>query len=541
MTAVSLHPDTGFTLLRSHTHGWFGPYLKKCGYDGIILTGRAEKPVYLWITDDKVEIRDAARIWGNDSRDSEHLVREELGHPEASVAAIGPAGENMCAGASICNDANHMMSHGGAIMGSKNLKAMAVYGDIPLPAFDEDKHRELGRRWHRLMKDTSDSAFNNSGRAALAKGDFSRVKNKIGIASYNMRKNQFPEFMTGLSESKIAPKGCYKCVIACCYNVEITDGPYKGYKATMSGGMEALEGSSAMVGVSEPGTAIYLTSLYDRMGMDGSTAGCTISMAFEAFEKGIITTEDTGGLELKWGDVEVIEKVIKQYANREGFGDILARGPGEAAEVIGNGASDLAVHVKGTGINLHDWRGFWGMLLGNIVSSGAGWHSAGDEYKADYAAGFTETSSNSMTHEGKGETVAKGAVSKSMYDSIGVCWFGAWGLPGILEIGAESISAVTGWDYTPEELAAVGARTLALERCFNVRNGLTPEDDYNVPRRLVEAPVDGKAKGKSIEPYLRGMINEYYETLGWDRKTGRPYRSTLERLGMDDIADEVWG
>jgi aldehyde:ferredoxin oxidoreductase len=192
-------------------------------------------------------------------------------------------------------------------------------------------------------------------------------------------------------------------------------------------------------------------------------------------------------------------------------------------------------------MNLHDWRAAWGVLLGQIVGSGAGWPSgAADCWRPEPDAGYP-VKTNPMTQKGKAQEVARCAIVKSIDDSVGICWFATWGLPGILNMEAEAISAMTGWDITGDELRTAGERILNLERCFNVRHGLVPQDDYNVSRRIIEEPPDGPGKGKAIGWYLKGMINEYYALLGWDEKSGKPWRSTLKRLGMEDIIDSVWG
>ena len=165
---------------------------------------------------------------------------------------------------------------------------------------------------------------------------------------------------------------------------------------------------------------------------------------------------------------------------------------------------------------------------------------AADCWRSEPDAGYPEKTKR-MDHKGKGEEVARCAIIKGIDDSIGLCWYATWGLPGVLNMQAEALSAVTGWEVTGEELRTVGERILNLERCFNVRNGLTPQDDYMVCRRIIEEPADGPGKGKSIGWYLKGMINDYYQALGWDEKTGKPWRSTLKRLGLGDIAESIWG
>ena len=236
ITLVTKHPDTNFTLCRSHTHGFFGPNLKFAGWDGIIITGQSEKPVYLLVSNDHVEIRDASKIWGRDTHETEDLVKLDIGQPKASVAAIGPAGENLCAGALIENDKNHLMSHGGKIMGSKKLKAIAVYGTESLNVYNEEKHMEVQRRWLQLLKDTKGSAYYTVRNGGIPRGNYARVKDVIGVSARNWRTTQFPEFGIGLADQKITPRACYNCPIACSYDAEVVSGKHKGYVATLTGG-----------------------------------------------------------------------------------------------------------------------------------------------------------------------------------------------------------------------------------------------------------------------------------------------------------------
>ena len=543
LTLTFKNVSTGFTVGRSHTHGFFGPNLRWAGYDGLIVTGRAEKPVYLWINEGKTEIRDAAKIWGRDTHETEDVVKEEIRQWQASVAAIGPAGENMCAGALIENDKNHSMAHGGTgtLMGSKRLKAIAVYGRRKsMPIANEELEEEVGKRWRSSVDfgPTSCAAIMKNG--GVARGNYVGIKSRYGICAKNMLTTTLDGFGDGMSDQKITPRPCYGCSIACSYDVEIIDGPHKGYVASLSGGGEGMEGSASMVGISDTGWTFYLTDLYDRLGLESSEVGCTISMAFEAYQRGLITKEDTDGLELKWGNTEAVEKLVRKYAAREGFGDILARGPKAAAETIGGDAPDFAVHIKGSGMNLHDWRRGWGVLLGQIVGGGAGWPAPGaDVTRPDPDSGYPERQSP-LNPSIKPEEVRRTGITKYAHDSTGVCWLNTWGHPEGTKLAAEMISAVTDWDFTREELLDCGERVLNLERAFNLRHGLTPQDDYNVSRRIVEGQSDGPFAGIPIEPHLIGMINEYYRLMGWDEKTGKPWRSTLRRLDLDEVAKDLW-
>jgi len=306
LTCVTKNFDTGFTVGRSHTHGWFGIMLKQAGYDGLIVTGKAKKPVYLWIHNGKVEIRDAKKLWGKDTHETEDFVKEQVGNPKASVAAIGPGGENMCAGAMIANDKNHSMSHSGtgAVMGAKFLKAIAVWGDMKKEVADAVKEKEVAKRWREGLNWGPWASWNTVGKGNIGRThtEYGKLMEKLmgGLCAINFKLAELPGFLED-TKHKVTPKPCPKCPIACCYDLEIVSGSHKGHVATLSGGGEAIEGAASMVGVINSGIAFHLVDLYDRLGLEGSTVGCSIAMAFEAFEKGIITTEDTRWIGVKMG------------------------------------------------------------------------------------------------------------------------------------------------------------------------------------------------------------------------------------------------
>ena len=548
-TITTLNADTEFTAGRSHSHGWFGPYLAMAGYDGAIITGASERWVYLWIDDGKVEIRDAQRLRGKDTHETEDLIKEELKAPArsgaaggVSVAAIGPAGENLCAGAAIMNDKNHGFCHSGVgtVMGSKRLKAIAVRGTGEVPVADAEKLAPIAKEWtRRTGMEGLGARMHNAGGPM---NDY-RAKQVVGLSAKNWMVNDLPGFGVGMSKQKITPKPCYRCTIGCCYDAEPVEGPYKGYVATLSGGGENVEGSSSIVGAGAraPGEAWYLTDLNDRLGFETSSVGCSMAVAFEAFEKGLLTTKDTDGLELKWGDVQVIETLVKRIARKEGkFAALLADGPKASAERVG--LPDAGVHIKGSGMNLHDWRRAWGVFLGQVVGGGSGWGPAGaDCFAAEPDAGYT-TKTDPLSPFGKGQEVAKTGIIKLWNDCYGCCWFASWGITGIMKFSAGAVAAAVGWeDFTAEEALAVGHRVLTLERIFNMKHGLTAEDDINISSRLTDpAPADaGPAAGKSIKPYLEGWVRDYYVELGWDRKTGTPTKTTIKKLGLEEFMSLV--
>lgn len=537
-TLTMKNMDTGFTAGRSHSHGWFGPNLKFNGYDGLIITGKAENPVYLWLHEGKIEIKNASHLWGKDTHETEDLVKEELGAIKASVAAIGPAGENLCAGALIENDRNHSFSHsGGTLMGSKKLKAIAVFGRNKVPVVDERRLGEAARRWKdKILKGPITDAL---GRGGIARGDYSLGQRQWGVGSRNFRK-PFPEFGQGMSKNKITARPCYRCPIGCSYDIEILSGHHRGYVATLSGGGEALEASAGIFGIGDAGDIFYLTDLLDRLGIEGGSFGFAAAMAFEAYEKGLISKEDTDGLELRWGDPKIVEKIMRKYAYREGFGDILAQGAKVAAEIIGQGVPDFAINVKGSPIPLHDWRNQWGRMLSFITSTGSGHAGRTPDTYPQPDLGYPEKMPG-LTPKGKAEQLKGANMLEFVVSSVGICLFATLGIH-VMDDMAQALSGATGWDFTKDELFQIGERAVNLERAFNVRHGLTPYDDYNVPARLIDEPEEGLlGRGKALRDYLRGMVGEYYKLMGWDEKSGKPWRSTLKKLGLEDVIKDLWG
>lgn len=561
LAIVTLSNETGYTVGSSHSHGYFAPYLKFAGYDGIIIQGAAKKPVYLWIHARKAELRDASHIWGKDSHETEDIIKDEIGdRRETSVATIGPAGENLIAGAAICNDKHHLFAKGGvgAVMGSKKLKAVAVSsrGGKGIPISNPKDLLVVAQEW-------MDSALAPpvwysmlSGPKAV-QGSWWRYSGKLKeypewhwryVRSLLAVKNlSDPEFGPKWGEAiyseatkfKTTPAGCFSCPRGCTYTTEITTGPYKGFVTTLAGGGENMEGAAGMVGVTEPGSNFYLTDLYDRLGLDSSTIGCAISLAFECYEKGIITKKDTDGLELKWGNTDAVIKLLDKIVKRDGFGAVLADGPKKAAERIGGDAPKFAVHIKGTGMNMHDWRSAWSVLLAQ-VTAGAGpcWQGAGaDAFSPEPDLGYPELSKDPVSPEGKAEAAWKTHCKKLLEDCLGICWFAAWGVPGVMDFERRAVAATVGWnDFTVEEAFTLGHRVSTAQRLFNMKRGLTVESDLDVSPRLLEAPSAGLAAGKAFGDHIVNLLREYYTLEGWDPKTGRPLPETIKRLGLEEMA-----
>jgi aldehyde:ferredoxin oxidoreductase len=294
------------------------------------------------------------------------------------------------------------------------------------------------------------------------------------------------------------------------------------------------------VGVYEPSSIIYLTDICDKLGFDSSTVGCKVALAIECYEKGLLTKENTDGLELRWGDAKLVETLYRKAANKEGWlGKVLALPPLQCAEMIGGDAPNYLVHIKGSGMNLHDWRAMWGALFGQVVGGGSGWPASGADFVAEPDLGYPKAQ-DPLEWKDKPEAARKIGMKKYFEDSSGTCWFNTWGVPRTINYEPEALSGATGWDFTSEEMLLAGERLMNLERAFNVRRGLTPADDYDISPRLLEPPPSGLAKGKSIKPHLKAMVMEYYRLMGWDEKTGKPLRSTLKRVGLEDVIQDIW-
>ena len=541
---ITLNLNTGYTVGASHSHGFFGAYLKFAGYDGLIVQGAAKKPVYLWVCDDEVEIRDASDIWGKDTHQSVDLVKAEVGDQKVSVAAIGPAGENLVHGAAIDVDHYHLFCKAGvgAIMGSKNLKAIAIKGSGKVPVANSAELKGLIKDWHATaFQDGKAPTLYKAGitrlyAAIIGSGYFSAHKNLLSPAAGS---EWTQRMVDGWKEFNIKPLACWACPVACKYTSEITSGPHKGHVATLSGGGESHEGSAGIVGVTDPGTVHYLTDLNDRLGVDSSELGCCLGLAFELYEKGVLTKEQTDGLELKWGNAEAAEALLRKIVYREGFGKIFAEGPKKAAERLGGEALQCVIHMKGAGINMHDWRPAWGIMLGQ-ATTGAGpcWqHGFAQDLLPEVDLGYPDRNPP-FTTDGLVEAMSKSSMKRVWQDCWGGCFIGDLvEFSGGAFLPIRGMKAIVGWeDFSFEEAMLVGHRVITLERIFNMKRGLSIEDDLDVSPRLLEPPADGRAKGMSIKPHLKDLIMEFYEYMGWERGTGKPKPETLEKLDMAEVA-----
>ncbi len=526
----------------ANSHGFWGPRLKAAGYDGMIVQGRADRPVYLWVHDGECEIRDAGRIWGKlDTFETEDAIKKELGQERASVAAIGPAGENLVAAAIVENEHGHIAAKGntGTVMGSKNLKAIAVYGTGKVPIANREEFREAAKKWR---EESFTMPIGSSVNAWGTAGGIPAIHEAGQLPTKNFTTGVFPgyEKITGQymrEKYQMKRNPCYGCSLAHCHIMTVTEGPYKGFVGEEPE-YEDMSNLGSNIGLGDAGAIAWLTDYVDRLGLDGNWAGAIVSWAMEAVDRGILTKETLDDLELRWGDEKAAAELLRRVAYREGIGDILALGLKEGPERIGGKeAASFAVHFKGEANHAHDSRAAWGQFLGLCISGGGPrWESMGVDRRPDPDIGYQEPTGRYKV-EGKAEEARRTQMIKLFIDTLGICYFGI----ARLDTMVRGYQALTGWPLSNDGALLIGERIANMQRAFNVRHSFKPEMDLDVSPRLLEPPPDGGAQGKTIAPYLEGMVREYSQRMDWDWQTGRPSRKKLDELGLDDVAKDLWG
>lgn len=535
---TSKSPLTGI-LGDSNSGGFWGPELKFAGYDQIVLVGRSRKPVYIWIDDDGVQIRDASNLWGETTWETDRLIKEELGDEAIQIACIGQGGENLVRYAAIMNNLARAAGRTGmgAVMGSKNVKAIVVRGS-----------RGVGIAHPELFEELCKDAFEKIYRAASYESR-SKYGTTMLISIYNTmgvlptRNSQTGVFegaeeISGevlLEKYVVKNKACFSCPIHCSRYFSM-----KNFYETSGEGpeFETLCSLGARCGNSNLESILYANNLANQYGIDTISTGNVIAFAMECYEKGLITDSDTGGIEFTWGNHEAIVEAVKKIAFREGFGDILADGVKRASEKIGRGAERFALHVKGLEPPEQDVRGLKAWGLGWAVSSRGADHLRAfplpettwtpEEVKETFG---TEKAADRFAYLGKADMVKHFEEICAISDSMEMCKITLIALKALKpEDAAKIIYAVTGWEIDDRELLRVGERIVNLERLFNLREGISRRDD-TLPERYLKRPMpEGPSKGNIVE--LEPMLDRYYELRGWNARTGIPERKKLEELNL---------
>jgi aldehyde:ferredoxin oxidoreductase len=554
MTATAKSPLTGL-IGDSQVGGFFPAELKFSGFDGIVFTGKSPKPVYLWIHDGDVELRDASHLWGKITSDVQEAIREELGDPKIEVAQIGPAGEKLTRFASImnmCNRANGRTGMG-AIMGSKNLKAIAVRGHQKVKTADPAAITRLARMAPKRVQDIPDmKGLQDFGTACVL--NYQNTMGGLPTRNYTSGYFEQAEDISGetMADTILQHNDtCYACVVRC---KRVVETEYKNnHVDPYYGGpeYETLSTFGSYCGIGDINAISLANQICDQYGLDTITCGATIAFAMDCFEHGYLTMKDTGGIDLRFGNADAMLAILEKITKREGLGDLLANGSAYAAEKIGQGAQDLVMAVKNNELPAHMPQVKRSLALIYAINPFGADHQSHEHdpgYTPDTASynlermaeiGLTNPMSDRVLDREKVKMALFTELNYCFMDTATLCQFvygPAWQVYGPKE-QAELIRATTGWDWTVDDVQKIGERRLNMLRAFNAREGVGRERD-TLPKRIYDEPLKGGASdGVAVtRREVEEALDMYYEMCGWDVATGKPTPAKLEELGLGWMA-----
>ncbi|MBL7161797.1 MAG: aldehyde ferredoxin oxidoreductase family protein [Anaerolineales bacterium] len=547
LTASAKSPLTG-AIGDSQSGGFFPAEMKFSGFDGVILYGKAEKPVYLWIKEGEVELRPADHLWGKDTAEVETLIKDELDDKRIQILQTGIAGENLVRFAALISMANRANGRTGlgAVMGSKNLKAIAVRGKMRPTVADKAGLNDLARWGAKNFPDSDVFGLGVYGTAEVT----SWQDETGGLPTRNWTSGTFEgaEAIDGKTMSDTILKErdtCYACTVKCKRVVEITEGDYKVDPVHGGPEYETLATFGSYSGIDNL-LAVSLANQYcNQYGMDTISCGATIAWAMDCFEQGILTKDDTGGIELRFGDAKAMTEMTEMIAKRQGFGDVLAEGSALAAQKLGKG-QELVVTAKGMELPAHmpEVKRSLGLIYAvNPFGADHQSHEHDPSYE-DYPERMKEIGLiDSQTADNLNQEKVHYALTTqylySTMDSINVCQFvfgPAWQLYGSEQL-RQVVELVTGWDVSVEELLEVGARRLNMLRAYNAREGFGRDQDKLSPK-LFHPRVGGATDGVALtEKEIEDAKDMYYGQAGWDVSTGTPTKARLAELGLEWVAD----
>jgi aldehyde:ferredoxin oxidoreductase len=526
-------PATGLWA-ESNVGGFWGPELRAAGYDGLWISGKALDPVYLWINSGQVEIRNAAHLWGQSTYSTQEKVKEEIAEKSAHVCVIGPAGERGVLFASILCDHGRMAGRTGlgAVMGAKNLKAIAVRGRNPIPVYDLSKYATLRSEANRVLKqDNEAKVLREIGTSGAA--NYAEYIGSMPVKYYSRGSFENVDNISGarMTETILSARSaCQGCVIACGRVVALPGDRLKRKGPEH----ETMVGFGANLLNDNLEAIVELGELCDRYGMDTISCSNTIGLAFTLFENGILTEKDTG-FALRWGDVDGMERLVNCIGRREGIGALLSLGARRFAAHFG--VEEAAVQVNGLEAAYHDPRGVSGMALSYATSPRGACHNQSDYFFVDWGHTHDElgiTYFDRHDHAPKAANVARHQDWRTVFNSIVMCIF-ANTEP---ELQVKLINAACGLDWDLEDMMKCGERGWNLKRAINNRMGLTAGND-RLPKAMLDPFPDGGSAG--YVPDLQGMLFAYYRARGWDADTGKPTREKLMELELTDVANDLWG
>ncbi len=533
-------PLTGM-LTTAASSGFWGVEMKKTGYDGIVFQGKADKPVYLEIVDDQVRLQDATDVWGKDAYETQAILRERTGKKRVRVASIGPSGEKQALLACVMNDAGRAAGRGGlgAVMGAMNLKAVVVSGSKKIRVAADDFLKLMTKEVIKgIQADPFTGFFTKWGTAFSM--DMGWAAGDVPIK--NWRQGLWEEGCVKLGGAKMAETilkphtaACHNCPIRCARWVHIKEGKYS-YEGP-GPEYETLGAFGTMLMIDDLEAVSWIGEECNKFGIDTISTGATIAWAMEAYEKGAITKEDTGGIELTWGNVDAVVQVVEQMGRVEGFGALLAQGTRRASQKVGKGSEEYAIQVKGLEVPMHDPRCYHSMAVNYATGPRGACHVQGGPYVVEIGVITPEAG---LTHrQGRFDKKKKGLAAKAhqdlsaVYNSTAVCMFAAMGIPP--SHFGNLLAITTGIPHNAQTVLQAGERIVNLQRAFACREGITRKDD-TLPKRLVTPLSEGGSAGKAAD--LEYQLKEYYELREWD-ENGIPKKEKLEALGLTQAAKDL--
>jgi len=529
-------PQTGLWG-ESNVGGFVGPHLRFAGYDGVLFSGRASKPVYLVVQDGEAELRDASSLWGLGVYQTQEAIKEELGAGSLRVACIGPAGENRVKFASIIADRGRAAGRSGmgAVMGSKQLKAVVCHGTGSIPLADREAFDAIAREILGLVEeDVSTQVLHQTGTAGSA-----NLCSMLGNMPTRYFTQGYLETVDQISGSTMAEtvlvgtSGCYGCAVQCGREVEIAEGRYR-LGQTDGPEYETVGALGSLLLIEDLEAVCFLNHLCNSHGLDTISMGVTLGLAFLLYEQGIISDRETGGIALRWGDPEPVIRMIEKTARREGFGDLLAEGSLALARRYD--AEELAAQVNGLELAMHDPRASAGVALSYLTSPRGACHNKSDAYWLDLGRTMEDIGvgfSDRFEEEGKAALMVRHQDWRSAGDALIACLLVNLPSDGLVSL----LSTATGWDVTLSDLLEAGERTINLKRTLNLRWGLSPRQE-KLPDLLLRPLEEGGTAG--YVPDVDRVLSDYYGARQWDRATGKPSKEKLLALGLEEMAAELY-
>jgi aldehyde:ferredoxin oxidoreductase len=533
---VGKSPLTG-TWGDANSGGDFGPYLKFAGYDAVFFTGISPSPVYLFIDNCKAELRPADKLWGKDTWETETLLQAELGK-EARIACIGPSGESQSLISCIINNGGRAAGRSGlgALMGSKKLKAVAVKGNQIVPLAHELEIK-AARTKHLAQLGGAVQAYRQfgtcSGMNQLVQAGDTPVKNWKGTAlDFTTASAISDQRVIDLQQRRY---GCWRCPVACGGHMKPSAGEYDYPAQVHKPEYETLAAFGSMCLNDNLESIIKVNDICNRYGLDTISAGSIIAFAIECYENGLISNKDTDGIELKWGKHKAIVDMTEKLAKRQGFGGVLADGVKRAAHQIGKGGEELAIHIYGQEVPMHDPKRYMNYATSYLDSAPAR-HTQGN-YATRPASGLEFPPYDRKSAAGRGAANKIGSDLMHAISCAGLCQFGY----GFMNASAltDFINLTTGWNCSIEDLLKVGDRVASIRQAFNAREGISVAD-FKVPGRVAgnPPPEAGPTAGRSVD--FNTLLKDYFTARGWDVETGIPTKNKLLELGLDDVAKALW-